>query len=106
MTSGAAPDKTLLVVHHTMTDGTRQMAEAAVRGARAASERVQVRSLRAREAGPDDVLGADGYLFATPENLASMSGMMPSVAVVSSVAMKSTPTSRVIVRASSSSNGA
>jgi multimeric flavodoxin WrbA len=76
MTSGAAPDKTLLVVHHTMTDGTRQMAEAAVRGARAASQRVQVRSLLAREAGPDDVLEADGYLFATPENLASMSGMM------------------------------
>jgi multimeric flavodoxin WrbA len=76
MTSGAAPDKTLLVVHHTMTDGTRQMAEAAVRGARAASQHVQVRSLLAREAGPDDVLEADGYLFATPENLASMSGMM------------------------------
>jgi multimeric flavodoxin WrbA len=76
MTSGAAPDKTLLVVHHTMTDGTRQMAEAAVRGARAASQRVQVRSLLAREAGPDDLLGADGYLFATPENLASMSGVM------------------------------
>ncbi len=28
------------------------------------------------EAGPDDVLAADGYLFATPENLASMSGML------------------------------
>jgi multimeric flavodoxin WrbA len=76
MTSGAAPDKILLVVYHTMTDGTRQMAEAAVRGARAASERVQVRSLRAPDAQPDDVLAADGYLFATPENLASMSGMM------------------------------
>ena len=76
MTPGAAPDKILLVVYHTMTDGTRQMAEAAVRGAGAASERVQVRSLRAPDAQPDDVLAADGYLFATPENLASMSGMM------------------------------
>ena len=64
MNSGAAPDKTLLVVYHTMTDGTRQMAEAAVRGAGAASERVQVRSLRAPDAQPDDVLAADGYLFA------------------------------------------
>lgn len=77
MTSGATTlDKTLLVVYHTMTDGTRQMAEAAVQGARAASERVQVRSLRATDAGADEVLAADGYLFATPENLASMSGMM------------------------------
>ena len=65
----------LLVVYHTMTGGTRQMAEAAVRGA-AAEPDVQVSLLRADEAGPDDVLGADGYVFATPENLASMSGMM------------------------------
>ena len=76
MTSGAAPDKTLLVIYHTMTDGTRQMAEAAVRGARAATTHVQVRSLRAAEARSEDVLAADGYLFATPENLASMSGVM------------------------------
>ena len=76
MTSGATLDKTLLVVYHTMTDGSRQLAEAAVRGARGASERVQVRLLRAPDAGPAEVLAADGYLFATPENLASMSGMM------------------------------
>jgi multimeric flavodoxin WrbA len=76
MTSAATLDKTLLVVYHTMTDGTRQMAEAAALGARAASERVRVRSLPAPDAGPDQVLAADGYLFATPENLASMSGMM------------------------------
>jgi multimeric flavodoxin WrbA len=76
MTAGTAPDKTLLVVYHTMTDGTRQMAEAAVRGARAAGDGVHVRQLLAAEAEAGDVLAADGYLFATPENLASMSGMM------------------------------
>ena len=32
--------------------------------------------LRAAEASADDVLGADGFIFATPENLAAMSGMM------------------------------
>ena len=32
--------------------------------------------LRAADAGPADVLAADGYLFATPENLAAMSGQM------------------------------
>ncbi len=28
------------------------------------------------EAGPDDLLGADGYVFATPENLAAIAGLM------------------------------
>lgn len=67
--------KTLLIVYHTMTGGTAQMARAA---ADAASQQagVTVSLRRATEAGPDDVLAADGYLFATPENLAAMSGLM------------------------------
>lgn len=69
------PPKTLLVVYHTMTGGTAQMAQAAVEGARE-EPGVQVRLLRATEAGPDDVLGADGYVFATPENLAAIAGLM------------------------------
>ena len=67
--------KELLIVFHTMTGGTRQMAEAAARGAAAELE-VRVRLMRAAEAGVQDVLRADGYVFATPENLAAMSGMM------------------------------
>ncbi len=67
--------KTLLIVYHTMTGGTRQMATAAAEGAQAEAT-VQVRLLRAVDAGPADVLAADGCLFATPENLASMSGLM------------------------------
>ena len=67
--------KTLLIVFHTMTDGARQMAQAAARGA-AQEPDVQVRLLTAREAGPDDVLQAQGYIFVTPENLAAMSGIM------------------------------
>src|SRR3954454_11551740 len=51
------------------------MADAAARGAKAQAD-VQVHLLQAREAGPDDVLNADGYIFATPENLAAMAGMM------------------------------
>lgn len=67
--------KTLLIVYHTMTGGTAQMARAA---ADAASQQagITVSLRRATEAGPDDVLAADGYLFATPENLAAMSGLM------------------------------
>lgn len=67
--------KTLLIVHHSMTGGTRQMAQAAAAGAMTEAD-VEVRSLRATDAGPQDVLSADGYLFATPENLAAVSGLM------------------------------
>ncbi len=67
--------KTLLIVYHSMTDGTRQMAEAARAGA-AAESSVNVRLLHAAQAGSADVLAADGYLFATPENLAAISGQL------------------------------
>ena len=67
--------KTLLIVYHSHTGGTRQMAEAARDGA-AAEHSVVVRLLHATDAGPADVLAADGYLFAAPENLAAISGLM------------------------------
>lgn len=67
--------RTLLIVHHSQTGGTLQMAQAAADGALAESG-VQVRLLHASQAGADDVLGADGYLFATPENLAAISGQL------------------------------
>ena len=70
--------RTLLVVYHTMTGGSQQMAEATAAGARAEAA-LQVRLLRAPDAGPDDVLGADGYVFATPENLAAMAGRRTAV---------------------------
>ena len=66
--------KTLLIVFHSMTGGTRQMAQAAARAAE--GEGVRIRLLEARDAAADDVLAADAYLFATPENLAAMAGMM------------------------------
>ena len=67
--------KILLIVYHSLTGGARQMAEAARRGA-AAEAGVTVRYLRAAEAGSEDVLGADGYVWVTPENLAAMAGIM------------------------------
>ncbi|MBK5913283.1 flavodoxin family protein [Rhodocyclus purpureus] len=67
--------KKLLIVYHSLTGGTRQMAEAALAGA-ATEATVASTLLHASEAGADDVLSADGYLFATPENLGSMSGML------------------------------
>src|SRR5918996_4231151 len=66
--------KTLLIVYHTMTGGSEQMAEAAARGAR--EHEVDVRLVKAREANAEDLLNADGYIFVTPENLAAISGVM------------------------------
>ncbi len=67
--------KTMLIVFHSLTGGARQMAEAASRGA-AAEPTVRVRLLAAPEAGAADLLAADGYVFATPENLAAIAGRM------------------------------
>ncbi|QYX57455.1 flavodoxin family protein [Roseovarius sp. SCSIO 43702] len=63
----------LLIVWHSRTGGSRQMAEAA---AEAAREECEVTLLRAREAMPEDLLDADGYLFCAPENLAAIAGEM------------------------------
>lgn len=71
--------KTLLIVYHSVTGGTRQMAEAARDGALSEAspgDALAVRMLHACEAGPDDVMAADGLIFATPENLAAISGLM------------------------------
>lgn len=73
--SPVSTPKTLLIVYHSMTGGTRQMAEAARDGA-ALDGGVTVRLLHAAQAGPDDVLATDGLVFATPENLAAMSGQL------------------------------
>ena len=67
--------KTLLIVYHSHTGGTRQMAEAAARGAGTEPE-VAVRLIEACEADGAAVLDADAYIFATPENLAAIAGMM------------------------------
>ena len=67
--------KTLLIVYHSMTGGTLQMAQAAAKGAKASAD-VRVNLMRAADAGAAEVLAADGYIFATPENLAAMSGQL------------------------------
>jgi len=64
--------KRLLIVWHSRTGGTQAMAQAA---ANAAAE-VSVTLRPAAEATPPDILAADGYIFAAPENLAALSGPM------------------------------
>lgn len=63
----------LLIIYHSRTGGSRQMAEAAADAARGEAD---VALKRAEDAQPEDVLGADGYLFSAPENLAALSGAM------------------------------
>jgi multimeric flavodoxin WrbA len=67
--------KKILVVYHTMTGGTGQMAQAAADGA-ASEPEIRVNLIHAAKAGVSEVLAADGFIFATPENLAMMSGLM------------------------------
>lgn len=64
---------TLLIIWHSRTGAARAMAEAACE---AAAGECAVRLLAADDAQPGDLLEADGYLFACPENLASMTGAM------------------------------
>lgn len=52
------------------------MIRAAAAGAAEAGGAVQARVVHAEEAGADDLLAAAGYVFATPENLAAISGLM------------------------------
>lgn len=63
----------LLIVYHSRTGGARQLAEAAAAAARGEIETVLK---EAAAAGPSDILGAEGYIFAAPENLAAISGVM------------------------------
>jgi multimeric flavodoxin WrbA len=67
--------KTVLIVYHSTTGGTLQMAEAAAIGAKSEAS-VTVRLETAATTGAEALLEADGYIFACPENLAAMSGVM------------------------------
>ena len=61
----------LAIFWHSRTGAARSLAEAVHRGAGNAS-----RLIFAPDAGPQDLLDADGYVFACPENLGTMSGLM------------------------------
>ena len=65
----------LLIVYHTQSGNTGRLAEAAWRGATDDEVTdVEVRMVRASDAGPDDLLWADALLLGTPENSGYMSG--------------------------------
>lgn len=67
--------KRLVIIWHSMTGGSKALAEAAAFGA-ANTSGVETLLLHADDASPETLLDADGYIFAFPENLAAISGVM------------------------------
>ena len=65
--------KKLLLVYHSQSGSTERLARAALAGAREEAE-IDVRCLRAAEAGATDLRWCDALLLATPENFGFMSG--------------------------------
>ncbi len=69
--------RTLLVVHHTPSPGTREVLEAVLAGANDPElQGVDVVVRPALAATVPDMLHADGYLFGTTANLGYMSGAL------------------------------
>ena len=67
----------LLIVYHSQTGNTKALAEAARQGATdPLIEGVDVRLKTVADAGPEDLLAAQGLLLGTPENFGYMSGGM------------------------------
>lgn len=69
------PRKRLLIVFHTQSGNTGQLADAVLRGAGRVEE-IDTRMLSAFDAGTDDLLACDGVLLGTPENFGYMSGAL------------------------------
>lgn len=68
--------KHLLLVWHSQSGHTRQLADAAAEGARELADEVELRMRNALDATLDDLLWAHGLLLGTPENFGYMSGGM------------------------------
>jgi multimeric flavodoxin WrbA len=64
----------LLIIYHSQSGNTAQMAESAREGA--LGEGITIIYKRAFDANIDDLLACDGLLLATPENFGYMSGAL------------------------------
>lgn len=66
--------KRLLVVYHSQSGRTARLMEAVREGALELADEIELRVLRAFDAGLDDLLWAEGLLIGTPENFGYLSG--------------------------------
>src|SRR5210317_334085 len=70
-------NKHLLIVYHSQSGTTSQMADAVIRGAQSPDiDHVEVRTRGALEATAEDLLWCDAFILGTPENFGYMSGAM------------------------------
>ena len=70
-------NKHLLIVHHSQSGTTSQMADAVIRGAQSPEiGNVEVRTRSALDATAADLLWCDAFILGTPENFGYMSGAM------------------------------
>lgn len=67
--------KSLLIVYHSQSGASAQLARAASRGARLEAD-IEHRVLRVWDAGTADLLRADGLLLVAAENSGALSGAM------------------------------
>jgi multimeric flavodoxin WrbA len=67
--------KQLLIIFHSITGGSEQLAQAVAQGARTEPE-IEVILRQAQYVRPEHLLTASGYIFIAPEMLGSLSGMM------------------------------
>lgn len=65
----------ILIIYHSQTGRTQQMAQAVAEGAKTI-EHTEVILKKANEAALDDLLTCDGLAIGTPENFGYMSGMI------------------------------
>ena len=69
--------KRLLIVAHVPSENTRRLRDAALQGARPPdTEGAETVAPTPFEAGPEDLLAADGLILGTTENLGYMSGAL------------------------------
>ena len=68
--------KHLLIVYHSQSGHTEQMAQAVYQGALQMEQETETRFLKAFDAGRDDLLWCDGVILGTPENFGYMSGAL------------------------------
>lgn len=67
--------KQLLIIFHSITGGSEQIAQAVAQGAQKEPE-IEVILLQAQQVQPEHLLAASGYIFIAPEMLGSLSGIM------------------------------
>jgi multimeric flavodoxin WrbA len=68
--------KTLLIVAHSQSGGTLQLARAALLGANEIAPQINSKLVSAANATPGMLNGCDGLIIATPENFGYMSGLV------------------------------